>query len=272
MGTRSLLGYELPNGKIYAQYLQFDGGPENQGHDYFIGVLQGLANLQCVDEGKPNAKMFKRIRHFLDEQQYQSGHSVDTNFTCTRKEWFSLEIDYNQEWQYLFTLTGDFIYFKPEEKNTQIVIPWELIKCILNESHDLLGSSHFPKGLRNSPWWEATRFNDYEENKKVMKWGKNVALHINDELEHESSKLLKEKLLKGEPAILPEPILKIEYGKIRAFHEQGDEGFRSYFIMTVGTTLNPTTVKSMFADYKDERKDQGTIEAQYLRGKKRIKE
>lgn len=272
MGTRSLLGYEQPNGKVYAQYLQYDGGPENQGHNYFIGVLDGLVNINYKDDsGNPNPTMFNRIQHFLNETQYQSGHSVNNHLTCTRKEWFNQGIDCNQEWQYLFTQTGDFIYFS-SDMTRQIVIPWELTKRLLENYHDLTGSSYSPKGLRDSPWWDATRFKDYDENKKVIKWGKDIALHLHDELGYESSKLLKDKMLRGGSVTIAEPLLLIEYGKINAFPDQGEDGFRNYSVAGIGTTLNPVIIKTTFADHKGKRKDKGSVKALYLHGKNLIKE
>jgi hypothetical protein len=267
MGTRSLLGYELPNGTIYAQYLQFDGGPQCQGQNYFIGVLKGLVLNAVTQSEKPVTAMFQRIKHFLDETQYQSGHSIGNHFTCTRKEWFSLKCDASQEWQYLFTKKGDFIFFHVdgELSEVQIVIPWKLTKIIISDPHRFLDN------LKDSLWWNAVTFYDYDENKEVISWGKNAPLHINDELDYDSSKILKEKLLKGEPVTLSVPVLKIEYGEVLAFPE--DDGFRSYYgIMTVGTSLESSRTGTTFAETEGERKNQGSVEALYLRGKKRIKE
>lgn len=266
--TRSLLGYELPNGTIYAQYLQCNGDPLNQGKNYFIGVLKGLVLNAVTQSGKPATAMFQRIKHFLNETQYQSGLSVNNHFTCTRKEWFSLKCEANQEWQYLFTKKGDFIFFHVdgELSEVQIVIPWKLIKIILSEPHKFIDN------LKDSLWWNAVTFYDSDENKKVISWGKNAPLHINDKLDYDSSIILKEKLFKGEPVSPTVPVLKIEYGEVDAFPSRPD-GFRSYSIMTVGTNLKSSRAGTTFAaDTKDERKNQGTVKALYLRGKKRIKE
>lgn len=275
MGTRSLLGYELPNGKIYAQYLQFDGYPEGQGRDFYVETVKGLDSIQHSQENsflpgtkvnKPSPLVFKRIKALLNEYQYKSGHSVNSHFTTTREKWFNNKIDSWQEWQYLFTIDGDFIILAHGENSPQIIIPWEITRNILKERTILEGLS------KNDLWWEAIKFNDREENKKVLKWGKDAALYINEELEYDSSKKLLEQLLKGgNKPTLPEPIFRINTGEIMGFPEQGNEGYRSFQILTIGTTTETKTHGSTFADKTEGLRNQKTVEAYYLFDKKRIR-
>jgi hypothetical protein len=81
MGTRSLLGYQRADGKIYSQYQQFDGYPNVRGVKYYIEVLKGLQALKS--EENPTPAMFTRIQHYLNEIQYASGHSVRSHMINT---------------------------------------------------------------------------------------------------------------------------------------------------------------------------------------------
>lgn len=120
MSTRSLLGYELPNGKIYAQYLQFDGYPEGQGKGYYLAALKGFDSLGTKAQD-PSQEVFQRLKAYLNEAQYQSGHSIGTHYTENRKTFFT-----NQRWNYLFCRNGDFIIKGCDKKEPYITIPWDL--------------------------------------------------------------------------------------------------------------------------------------------------
>lgn len=85
MGTHSLLGFETKPEQIFYQYMQFDGGPEIKGREYYEGVI--LAMVESPDyfiskSGLPNAKFFQRVRHFLYNYQYASGHSFGNHHTA----------------------------------------------------------------------------------------------------------------------------------------------------------------------------------------------
>ena len=88
MGTRSLLGFEQKIGTYYIQYMQFDGSPAVKGKEFYEAVLCTL--LECpshfIKNHKPNPAFFKRIKHFLDNYQYTSGHSINNNFKLDAKD------------------------------------------------------------------------------------------------------------------------------------------------------------------------------------------
>ena len=265
MGTRSLLGYELANGKIYYQYLQFDGYPEGQGQTYYTKVLEGIKHL--IKSKKLNSQVFTRIKHYLNEVQYNSGHSIYNHSVTTRKEWFGFGIKAWQEWQYLFTRTGDFI-FSGGANQVQVLIPWKLSANLLTDT------SRFLNHKTTSPWWSASKLDDYDENEKVISWGKDAPLHINEELEWDSSKLLRDKLLKGIGIEkIPLPVFRLTFGEHLCFPEQKNNGYRSYEILEIGPAENVQTINGLFADRLLLNPiNQEIIEVQYLTGNKRIKE
>jgi hypothetical protein len=286
MGTRSVLGYELPNGKIYAQYLQFDGYPCGQGKDYYISTLRGLIDLShASSERGPTGQFFTRIKHLLNEFQYRSGHSVGNRFYATHNEWFGNGIDANQAWQHLWRRNGDFVIVKVGG-DIQTVIPWAFTYQIL-KLHDSRLFDHIEEeGVKGEGWWNIIQFEAYEENKKVVAWGKDAALHLHDELRYTSSKDLRDLLLKGKSVTVPEPVFTMDVGEILAFPQYGqapkltlngrpvntDDGYRSYAGITIGTTLNAQKYDTQFADLKGvPRRNRVTLSAQYLRGKNRIR-
>jgi hypothetical protein len=130
MGTRSLLAYESKPGKYYVQYMQFDGIPEVKGKEYYEGITRGLAQEHhyFIDkEGNPNKHFRERIKHFLNNYQYASGHSIGNHYTIDSKEWTT--ISSGQEWQYLWSYNGDFSFFHYREKRV-ITIPWDITRTI----------------------------------------------------------------------------------------------------------------------------------------------
>ena len=265
MGTRSFLGYELSNKKIYAQYMQMDGGPRWKGRKFYIATLKGLESLIRGVEMKsplPNGFMFDRIQHYLNNLQYMSGHSIGAHATYTQAEWGNRS---NGEWQYLFTRKGDFIFGDASEDNSPVItIPWAITEALLHS-----GEYKNAEALDVMTWWESLEFKDLEENKKVLRWGKRVALHINEELKYDSSKLLRDELLKGNKPVLESPVFTIETGMVNAFPEQGENGYRTYTILTIGTTTHFTKVESMFADREGDRKNQATLQATIIFPKKK---
>jgi hypothetical protein len=127
MGTRSLLAVESKPGKYYVQYMQFDGYPSEKGMEFYETVLESLKNSPSSyvfknKWEKPNRTFFTRIKHFLNEYQYQSGHSVGAHYTCPAGEWEKQ--DSGQEWQYLFDKDGNFTFF-PNRHQYYCKIPWE---------------------------------------------------------------------------------------------------------------------------------------------------
>lgn len=248
MGTRSLLGYQRPDGKIYSQYQQFDGYPDAKGVNYYVNVLEGLEALEL--EGKtPPKGMFKRIQHYLNEIQYSTGHSVNSHGIYGYEEWENSKIDSWQEWQYLFDQTGNFTFFHVGKGHPHIVIPWEFTRSIL--------AAHEPKNLEaieKSDWWEKIKLEDYDENKKVLRWGSKIHLHLHDELDYDSSTALRDELLKGNKPTLNLPVMSLDVGEVLAFPDQKEHGYRTFSVLTIGTTKKEV-VESMFASYPGKRKN-----------------
>jgi hypothetical protein len=264
MGTRSLLGYERQDGKIYAQYQQFDGYPDTKGVAYYVSVLKGLEALEATDQAKnPSASVFKRIQHYLNEAQYASGHSVGAHNIHEQESWFNGGADCWQEWMYLFDRNGNFIFFHEGKDQPHIVIPWEFTRSIL--------AAHEWKNLETiekSNWWEKIRLEDYDENKKVLKWGSKAPLHLHDELNYDSSKALRDELLKGNKPTLDLPVMSLDVGEILAFPEQKEHGYRTFSVLTIETTKKEV-VKSMFTEYHGKRKNEAHYEVRIQWPKKK---
>jgi hypothetical protein len=255
MGTRSLLAYEIKGGKVYVQYQQFDGYPESKGREYYLEVLTGLTDLHdiCNKAGKPTEVFFTRIKHYLNEKQYSSGHSVGNHFTVTKGEW-ETTVDCNAAWKYLFTRGGDFVFSARSGDRYEVVIPWEFTRTLLQQREP-----KFMEALADESFWTSLKFRDREENKKVISWGKDAPLHIGEELDHKSSEILFERLMKGEGGIkLPEPVLSLEYGECLAFPEQAEGGWRRYAFLMVGDKR----VSSMFVEI-EKRHNKGETRMTY---------
>jgi hypothetical protein len=263
MGTRSLLGYDLGNGKLYVQYMQFDGYPEVRGREYYVEVLRGLMEMGDsikTKEGKPSLAFFTRIKNYLNEKQYSSGHSIGNHFTVTKEDWEGMKVDCNQAWQYLFTREGDFVFSAHSENRYEVVIPWGFTVKLLEQRE-----SKFLDALNdNEGFWKSLKFEDREENEKVLSWGVDAVLHVNEELNYASSKLLFEMLLRGGSPKLSSPGLKINYGEIMAFPEQGEEGWVRYAFLTVFSPGEPLVeIRTMFADLIRERRGKGDESMSY---------
>jgi len=124
MGTRSLLAVETIPDKYYVQYMQFDGYPITKGKEYYETILASLIEVPSyfIKEDKPSKAFFKRIKHFLNEYQYKSAHSIGNNYTTPAKDW--LNQDAWQEWQYLFDKNGNFSIYSLYGK-WSCTIPWK---------------------------------------------------------------------------------------------------------------------------------------------------
>lgn len=149
MGTRSLLAVEDKPGKYYVQYMQFDGYPSEKGMEFYGTVLESLKNSPSSyvfknKWEKPNRTFFTRIKHFLNEYQYQSGHSIGAHYTCPAGEWEKQ--DSGQEWQYLFDKNGNFTFF-PMGHQYYCKIPWEFTINLAKVSER--------KASALEPFWEA---------------------------------------------------------------------------------------------------------------------
>lgn len=244
MGTRSLLGYELPTGKIYYQYMQFDGGPERKGQEFYEGVLTGLTDITFEGENSvqifphPNNVFFKRIQHFLNEYQYKSGHSVNAHGIIDQNDWFGQKIDENQEWMYVFTRNGDFIFHPmpwPPGKPPayKVVIPYIFTKELLHFS-EVVRESLDRTPFLGKFWEECSKdaFQERKEHIKILNW-KDPTTHVGAKFEHDSSTSVFENRLKGIPQKKPRHSeLSLDVGEVLAFPDQGPEhGMRTFRVL-----------------------------------------
>ena len=256
MSTRSVLGVEQPNGKIYCQYVHSDGYPSGNGKDYYTDVISGFSSIGTNGQEVTQELRLKRIKCYLNEAQYRSVGGIDNHWTEKQERWFSFNANTDIAWKYTFMLNGDFIILKNDPEATKITIPWSITENIFNEYK-------FRSRLReHTDWWEAIGYEDLEENKKVLSW-KDPALHINDELHYESSRLLRDQRLKGEKVTLPKPLFIIESGNVFAFPEQKNEGYRDYGVLKIGTTQKFETIKDTFSDWEGTKKKNKDLSATY---------
>ena len=224
MGTRSLLGYEKNDNEIYYQYMQFDGGPEVKGREYYEGVVKavieapGYFNGNGVETGCPNRKFFKRVRRFLDNYQYLSGHSFEEHSTCSLADWVAL--DCNQEWQYLFRRNGNFEFFQ-SGSDFLVTVPWALTENLMIVETSSWKDAPLLRGF----WNEAQSLGATIEHATIASWGDKAPLHVNDEFEHESSKVFFKDMCKegGKAPDIIIPSVALEYGKALCFPDQGRE-------------------------------------------------
>lgn len=170
MGTRSLLGFVKEDGTVHVQYMQFDGGPQTKGRQFFEAVTRSIHEFQCEDDnGRPDQRFFDRVKHFLDDYQYQSGHSVGAQYTEARKDWGDL--DYGAEWKYLWERNGDFLVTsegRPQPSTDfEMVIPWGLTRE-LSGLYNLRMADEFYQS-RLAPFWECLEAWGYPEEEKKLK-------------------------------------------------------------------------------------------------------
>lgn len=224
MGTRSLLAYDTGRGNYYVQYMQFDGYPSIKGSEYYNAILRGLEALGTAAINKtnkrPSQRFFSMIRRFLDNYQYESGHSVGHSFTESPHDFWSNMRNCGEEWKYVWLSNGDFVFFNVYEGDEAItyVIPWEFTRTFIHahqisrkiQARCLDSASVLEKA------WESFEAYDDEDRK------------------------------------LPPKILTIESGKVYAFPEQGKHGWREYSILRQD---GKTIAEGMFADRFGEKKD-----------------
>lgn len=130
MGTRSLLAVEKSEGVLHSQYMQFDGYPTCKGRDFFERIAASFGECReyfCDGNRKPNGNFVQRVVDFLNDYQYQSGHSIGSHQECKLADW--LKADSWQEWQYLWRLNGDFVTFHRGEEKA-LVIPFEIVAAL----------------------------------------------------------------------------------------------------------------------------------------------
>lgn len=198
MGTRSLMAYDKGNGNYHVQYLQFDGYPHIKGQEYYNAILRGLEALGRYAVSKksqrPNQRFFKMVRHFLDDYQYESGHSVGNCFTDDPENFWNCMRDSWEEWKYIWMRNGDFVFFNVyDEGALTYVIPWEF-------TWNLSGSHELNRAVR-------AQFDDSDSVLEPF-W---------------------DSFNKDDPGTLT-----LEAGKSMAFPEQGDKGYRRYTILRLG--------------------------------------
>jgi len=217
MGTRSLLAVETKPGNYHVQYMQFDGYPSCKGHEYYAAIiktLQQTGDYFMTKSGLPNKKLRDRILTYLDEIQYQSGHSIGNSYEIKVAEW--VKQDCWQEWQYLFKKNGDFEFFSTYENGNKCVIPWEFTRGITN----CFGGELFPFGEDGisilTPFFDGnwTGWDAEEDEKKTFA-----------------------------------PSLKIAMGEVLAFPDQKDNGWRGFGSIFLREKGKKDTIlcESMFA-------------------------
>lgn len=150
MGTRSLLAVETKPEKYHVQYMQFDGSPSCKGIEYYAAILKALQVHPAsfmLKSGLPNKKFRERILTYLNEIQYQTGHSLGNHYEITADEW--RKQDCWQEWQYLFKYNGDFEFFHTySASDYTYIIPWQLtLSMAVSLGTDLMSPYSHPDGL-----------------------------------------------------------------------------------------------------------------------------
>jgi hypothetical protein len=239
MGTRSLLAVETTPGVVHSQYMQFDGYPTCKGKDFYERVACGFGEASEYFTGKarrgqvarPNDKFAKLAIDFLNNYQYQTGHSIGANSTLTMAEWE--KADSWQEWQYVFLLNGDFVAFHVSSASRKaLIIPWELTRTLVNgyASGRSLG---FEKGGANESvlkqFWDSLERH----------------LQFNPEYAEEGEK---------QP---PEPVLKVKAGEVLAHPEQKAGGWRDYVAVEVDGKPVPLARPGL-EEYKGRRRRRKT--------------
>jgi len=155
MGTRSLLAYDMKNGGYHVQYMQFDGYPSVKGKEFYETIVTSLQECPShfTKNGKPNSAFFKRIKHFLDNYQYASGHSIDNNWVCKADEWDAQ--DANAAWKYLFDKDGNFHFFQNwRDERYDCTIPWDFTYALATTFSK--GDLGFPyDDSKLAVWWNS---------------------------------------------------------------------------------------------------------------------
>lgn len=164
MGTRSLLAFEQKNGSYYIQYMQFDGYPSVKGREFYEAVVTSLQECPShfMKNEKPNMAFFKRIKDFLNNYQYASGHSIDNNWTCVANDWDGQ--DAMSAWKYLFDRDGNFHFFNTwHAERMECIIPWEFTRTLATAFNK--GNLGFPyEESKLGLWWDSLdRWNGRED-------------------------------------------------------------------------------------------------------------
>jgi len=259
MGTRSLLGYVTKNGQIYAQYMQFDGDPKTKGREFYesvvrstdlYAVLMNESVLFAKTSGQPTEEFFLRVRRFLDNYQYETGHSVNNHMQVRLGKWLSGCDIADSEWRYLFKRNGDFIIYKPGCYT--VTIPWSFTTKMIDAVG--LEFDHMLRGDKpgfGEFWEQISNLEELKEHKKIVDWaGEQALLHMKDDFDYRSSKIVLEQVLKGDPPVITyPPVLSLEYGQVQAFPNQStplqpDGGWRNYGTLRLN---GKTILKGMFS-------------------------
>ena len=252
MGTRSLLGYVTKNGQIYAQYMQFDGDPKTKGREFYESVVRSMNEsvLFAKTSGQPTEEFFLRVRRFLDNYQYETGHSVNNHMQVRLGKWLSGCDIADSEWRYLFKRNGDFIIYKPGCYT--VTIPWSFTTKMIDAVG--LEFDHMLRGDKpgfGEFWKQISNLEELKEHKKIVGWaGEQALLHMKDDFDYRSSKIVLEQVLKGDPPVITyPPVLSLEYGQVQAFPNQStplqpDGGWRNYGTLRLN---GKTILKGMFS-------------------------
>jgi hypothetical protein len=246
MGTRSLLGYVTKTGSIYAQYMQFDGDPRWKGREFYEGVVRSMneSALFVSKSKQPTEEFFLRVRRFLDNYQYETGHSVNNHLQVRVGKWLSRDNIADDEWRYLFKRNGDFVIYKPGIYT--VTIPWSFtVKMI-----DAVGSEFGCMLRKDKPgfgefWERISHLEELKEHKTIVGWaGEQALLHMKDEFNYRSSKTILEQTLKGAPPVITyPPVLSLEYGEVLVL-PHSDGGWRQYGKLKLN---GKTILKGMFS-------------------------
>ena len=228
MGTRSLLAVETKKNKYHVQYLQFDGYPSLRGHEFYLDVFKCLS--QCPSHfvnlhNRPKAEFHKMVKGILNVYQYKSGHSIGHQFVSSPKKWKGENC--GQEWQYLWDLRGNFSFFRTGD-NATYIIPWELTFALANEF----------------------KIHQFENPIEIKKVNETVKTTFFAEFFNKVERAFK----RGNNF----PILLVRKHQVLAFKQQGKDGWRNVLVIYDGSD---NTIKSMFADYDAETRNDTYIQA-----------
>lgn len=220
MGTRSLLGIEVNKDKIHTQYMQFDGYPSVKGYDYYMAVLETLLTLS--------------------EDTYTTKKGKPTAFFRSRG------LNFLNEYQYAsgHSIGNNFMCTLDEFDKKDCWQEWQYL-FRYNGDFDFFNTYGSGYSACTIPW-EATKaiamaFDTFDI-KKLNEDGDIIRTYFEAMDEYEKN-----------------CTLVIEAGKVHAFPEQKQNGWRGYGVIKVkvGNKI-VEKLESMFADkakYKGKRKD-----------------
>lgn len=137
MGTRSLLGYEGTDKKVYYQYLQFDGYPTVQGKNFFHFVQKTFreAPSHFTNGARPNSVFFEMIVDYFNYKKWSTAHSFINNRSVANVKDF-IQVNSWQAWQYWFDASGAFHVLRHVDKKSCFKIPFKALMALSEREFD----------------------------------------------------------------------------------------------------------------------------------------